>query len=173
MPKYVQVSNEMHDIIEQSSKLITRMYGKDSPYSEWIVNGFGPYAYEYVLGQVNNPMRSLWVALDKNKVIATIIIQKIDKKTVIFHKFTRDPDYDKEKVGAKLLSFAERQVKKQGFKTIRVEVFSAAARLINYYIKKSYNKAITFTPLEESESIKYTAPGAAYGFLMLEKKIQD
>lgn len=169
--KYIQVTNDMHDYITQSSQLITQQYGKDSPYSEWIVNGFKPYAYDYILGQINNPMRSLWVTIVDKKVVATIIIQKLDKKTVVFHKFARDPEFKQEKIGAKLLAFAERQAKKQGFKKIRIEVFSAAARLVNYYIKKSYNQAITFTPLAESENIKYTAPGAAYGFLMLEKTL--
>ena len=159
----------MQDIIEQSSQLISRMYGKDSPYSEWIVGGFRRYAYDYILGQINNPMRSLWVVMDKKRVVATIIIQKLDKKTAVFHKFARDPEY--KNIGAKLLSFAERQVKKLGFIKIRIEVFSAATRLINYYIKKSYNQAIMITPLAESETIKYTAPGAIYGFLMLEKTL--
>jgi ribosomal protein S18 acetylase RimI-like enzyme len=171
MLKYIQVTNVMHDAIMQSSKLITQQYGRGSPYSEWIVDGFKPYAYDYILGQINNPMRSLWVALAGTKVVATIVIQKLDTKTVVFHKFARDPEFKQERIGARLLAFAERQVKKQGFKKIRIEVFSAASRLVNYYIKKSYNQAIMLTPLAESQTIKYTAPGAAYGFLMLEKTL--
>lgn len=167
--RHVRVSAEDAGLLEQSAALITRMYGDSSPYAEWIVDGFRPFSVDYLLGQVNNPSRALWVAIRNDRVIGTIILQFEQKKHVVFHKLTRDPEF--KGLGSRLLAFAERIAKKEGYVKARIEAFSPAANLLNYYIRKGYDKAIEMKPLKESEYIKYKSPGAAYGFLMLEKRI--
>ena len=168
--RIITVKSTDNDLIDQSAKLISRMYGRESPYAEWIVNGFRPYNAEYILTQVNNPERSLHVIIDKESVIATIILQRA-KKHMIFHKFCVSLDYKGKGIGKRLMSFAEKQARKQGFAKMRIEVFSAAFKLFNYYIKNRYDKVITVNPLQEDQYIKYACRGASYGFIMLEKSL--
>lgn len=160
--RYLRVTENDTQLLEQAATLITRMYGPDSHYSQWIQNGFRPYSPEYLLGQVKNPKRQLWVMVQDAKVIGTIIIQD-NGSHALLHKFTIDPAY--KGAGAKLLAYAEKISRKT---RLRVEVFSAASKLVNYYIAHKYDKAIAFTPLKEDEHIRYVN-GGDYGFIMLEK----
>ena len=160
--RYLKVTENDTQLLEQAAALITRMYGRESHYSKWIQNGFRPYSPEYLLGQVRNPKRQLWVMIQDGKVIGTIIIQD-NGSHVLLHKFTIDPAY--KGAGAKLLAYAEKIARKT---KLRVEVFSAASKLVNYYISRKYDKAIVFTPLPEDEHIRYVN-GGDYGFIMLEK----
>ena len=160
--RYLRVTENDTQLLEQAATLITRMYGPESHYSEWIHNGFRPYSPEYLLGQVRNPKRQLWVMVQDAKVIGTIIIQD-NGSHALLHKFTIDPAY--KGAGAKLLAYAEKIARKT---KLRVEVFSAASKLVNYHISRKYDKAIVFTPLPEDEHIRYVN-GGDYGFITLEK----
>jgi hypothetical protein len=167
--RYLRVTENDTQLLEQAAALITRMYGPESHYSTWIQNGFRPYSSEYLLGQVRNPKRQLWVMIQDAKVIGTIIIQD-NGSHALLHKFTIDPAY--KGAGAKLLAYAEKIAYKLGFVRLRVEVFSAASKLVNYYIAHKYNKAIVFTPLNEDEHIRYVN-GGDYGFITLEKTLKS
>ena len=166
--KYIRVTENDTMYLEQAASLITQMYGPKSHYSKWIKNGFRPYSVDYILGQVRNPKRQLWVMVQDSKVIGTIIIQD-NGSHALFHKFTIDPS--SKGSGAKLLAYAEKQACQMGFVRLRVEIFSAASKLFNYYLSQKYNKAIVFTPLNEDEYVQYVN-GGDYGFITLEKEMK-
>lgn len=166
--KYILAKAGDLEALDQAAELITRAYGAGSHYAKWIEGGFRSFSREYLLGQVNNPNRSLWLAMLGDKVVGTIIIQR-ESKHALFHKFARDADC--KGLGTRLLAFAERHAKKDGFSKARVEVFTAATDLANYYVGKGYDRAIEMKSLPESEHVIYKAKGAAYGFLTLEKEL--
>lgn len=169
--RIVQVSVGAPRLIEKAAVLMTQMYGKGSHYSKWISNGFRPYDVTYVLSQVKNSLRRLFVMLDGENVIATIILQKKNKSTCIIHKFCADPRYKGQGVGLKLLRHIERVARQDGMIKAQVEVFSAADRLLNYYAAKGYNHFVEMVPLLESDYIKYKCHGASYGFITLQKQL--
>lgn len=167
--RYVCVSETDLDLLDESAALLTRMYGEGSHYSRWVVNGFRPFSRDYLLGQVRNPLRDLWVLLHERKVVAMIIIQVNGKgrsKHALFHKFVADPAF--KGVGARLLAFAERKVRDLGIPKARVEVFSPAIKLMNYYIKKKYDKAIEYKQLMPDEHVRFVCD-MEHGFVTLEK----
>lgn len=148
------------------------MYGKDSPYARWIVNGFRPYSTEYMLGQVNNPERSLYVAINNGSVIGTIILQLVAvPRHTVFHKFCVSPEYKGKGLGARLIAFVEKKAAAQGISRMRIEVFSPAFRLFNYYIEHGYTRVISTKALEEDQHIKFTCKMADYGFVTIEKRL--
>jgi len=171
--RIVQVRNGDTALVQQAANLISRQYGPTSPYAKWIVNGFRPYSAEYVLGQVNNKERSLHVVVDDSTVVGTIILQRVKKpRCLVFHKFCVDPSYKGRGVGKQLLRFVDRVARREGYTKVRIEVFSAAFKLINYYTQNNYNKVIICTPLEQSEHIVFTCQNGTYGFITLEKTLR-
>lgn len=170
--KFTRVKISDEGVLKESAQLLTAQYGKDSRYSEWIQNGFRPYSIDYLKGQITNTNRELWVMMDGNKVVGTIVIQRVpDSGYVIFHKFAVALGYTGKGIGERILKRAEARVQRQGFQRMRVEVFTPAIRLTNYYIKQGYTNAIEVKLLDQDEHTRYVCKkGSTLGFLTLEKK---
>lgn len=172
--RYLKVSADMVDVLDQSAALLTRMYGDGSHYSKWIEGGFRPYTRKYLVGQVSNPDRTLWVGMDRGIVVGTIIMQRVRRgaevpRCVMFHKFAVDPVY--KGFGGRLLSFAERKAREERYTLLRIEVFNAATKLVNYYIGKKYDRIVGVAPLLGDEHTKFRSEACGFGFITLEKHV--
>jgi hypothetical protein len=147
-------------LISACVTLLNEKYGAGSHYSKWIKGGFRPYNETYLQGQINNPMRQLWIfKTQQDQVLAMIILQKVivpqsKEHHMIFHKFCAN-----QGVGSDLLSRAEKKAKQMKFSKLRVEIFTPAIKLVNYYFDRGYDKLISYKQYENTN----------YAFMTLEK----
>lgn len=167
-PRLYLVKPNDTDTIQACIELLNKNYGTNSHYSKWIENGFRPFPFDYMLGQVTNPQRSLWVLKRSSKDIVAMIIMQKNNDHVLFHKFCALHGYG---YGSKLFKKVEQKAKHHGFTNMRVEVFTPAFKLVNYYMQKGYTHVISYKQLEESEFVKYKCQTHDYGFIMLEKRL--
>ena len=172
MKTFVKVKEADTDLLRQTAKLVTQNYGKKSHYAKWIKNGFRPYTAEYFLGQVKNPLRDLYVMLDggaARKVIGTVVVQVVERERhALIHKLTASSAH--KGIGKIIMRKAEAIVRRKKIKHVRVEAFSPAIRLVQYYVDLGYDKVIEYKKLEEDEYTKFTKCQDV-GFITLEKAI--
>lgn len=164
---FCKVRSTNTDTINACVDLLNEKYGAGSHYSKWIEGGFRPFTFDYMIGQVNNPLRELWVMKRSSIDIVGMIIIQQNGDHALFHKFCA-----REGVGSKLFKNAEQKATKMGFTKARVEVFTPAFKLVNYYKERGYTTLISYTQLQESEYVKYKNPINDYGFMMLEKVLK-
>lgn len=96
---------------------------------------------------------TLYAAVENDKIIAVYVInQECDKEyhdcvwenpdesACIIHRFCVLPDYQNKGIGTRILSHIENQVKKMGYNSIRLDVFSNNPYAIKLYEKNGYEK---------------------------------
>lgn len=158
-------------LIQACLTLLNSRYGKGSHYETWLVNGFRAFDMGYLQGQVDNPQRELYIMRDGQDTVCAMIIIQYNEEHVVFHKFCGDPAH--KGAAFKLFSRAEKIAVKKQYDKARVDVFSPAFKLVNYYREHGYTELINYYKLEPSEYVKYRSPINDYGFMVLQKKLTN
>lgn len=96
---------------------------------------------------------SLYVAVEENQIIAIYVInqecddeyryckwENPDEGACIIHRLCVSADFQNKGIGSKLLSHIEEQVKRMGYSSIRLDVFSENPYALKLYKKYGYEK---------------------------------
>ena len=63
-----------------------------------------------------------------------------DSRWIILHRLCIDPEYQNKGTGQRCLELFEENCKKDGYESIRIDVFSTNAKAIHIYEKFGYTK---------------------------------
>jgi len=96
---------------------------------------------------------TLYVAVEDDRIIAVYVInqecdeeyfdwewENPDDSACIIHRFCVSPDYQNRGIGSQMLSHIEEQIKRMGYSSISLDVFSENPYALKLYEKNGYVK---------------------------------
>lgn len=98
-------------------------------------------------------LQELWKLEDKNSIIGLIVLTENEDaeyqdvkwltknhKNLYIHRLAVDPNFQGKGYAQKLMDFAEKYAKENGYSSIRLDTFSENKRNLNFYEKRNYVK---------------------------------
>ena len=98
-------------------------------------------------------LQELWKLEDKNSIIGLIVLTENEdteyhnvkwltknKKNLYIHRLAVDPNFQGKGYAQKLMDFAEKYARKNGYNSIRLDTFSENKRNLQFYEQRNYVK---------------------------------
>ncbi len=98
-------------------------------------------------------LQELWKLEDKNSIIGLIVLTENEDaeyqdvkwltknhKNLYIHRLAVDPKFQGKGYAQKLMDFAEKYARENGYNSIRLDTFSENKRNLNFYEKRNYVK---------------------------------